>query len=550
MEENPGKSYLPDNELDRISGKDNGDPLNDFDYRELIEGLPAAIYACDAQGRITFYNEAAVELWGRRPEIGKDLWCGSGKIYKTDGTFLPMDQCPMAITLKEGRAVIGEEIRVERPDGIRVNVLPHPRPLFDNGGRLIGAINMLVDVSEKKAREEALHESEAKYRRLSESLEKKVGERNATIRVSEDLNHKMIEEVEDYAILSLDRDGRILNWNKGAEKIKGYTEQEIVGKNFRIFYLDEDREKKLPEQLIEQAKSKGKAMHEGWRMRKDGTRFWGSIVITALHDDNHNVIGFSKVTRDLTERKLAEDKLRSHSQELEFQNKQLEEYAYVASHDLQEPLRKIKTFANLLQKSMGNEEAMKMYIEKIDKAANRMESLIKDVLKYSQLSRHSDFFTATDLNKIIDNVQEDFEMLIEQKKAKIEHTRLPIIKGIPIQLHQLFSNLVGNSLKFTNKEPRIKITNSEIDQDDKIKFPVLEQNNDFIKIQFRDNGIGIAPEYTDQIFKLFQRLNPSQYGTGIGLALCKKIVENHNGLISVTSQPGEGAVFNIFLPVN
>src|SRR5580704_355085 len=124
---------------------------------------------------------------------------------------------------------------------------------------------------------------------------------NDELRKSEERYHKMIEEVEDYAILMLNREGIVQNWNKGAEKIKGYKESEIVGKSFRLFYLPEDREKKLPEKLIEEAVRNGKAIHEGWRMRKDGSKFWGSIVITALHDEERNVIGFSKVTRDLTE---------------------------------------------------------------------------------------------------------------------------------------------------------------------------------------------------------------------------------------------------------
>src|SRR5690606_5601664 len=129
----------------------------------------------------------------------------------------------------------------------------------------------------------------------------------SSLKESQELYHKMIEEVQDYAILLLDRNGFILNWNKGAEKIKGYSEKEILGKNFRIFYLDHDRKSKLPERLIEQALQTGRAMHEGLRLRKDGTTFWGAIVITALHDENNNIIGFTKVTRDLTEKKIAED---------------------------------------------------------------------------------------------------------------------------------------------------------------------------------------------------------------------------------------------------
>jgi len=520
------------------------------DYSELIEGLPAAIYTCDAQGRITFYNEAAAELWGRKPEIGRDTWCGSWKIFRTDGTPLPLDECPMAIALKEVRAVKGEEIVIERPDGERVNVRPHPKPIFDEDGKMIGAINMLVDVTEKKRQEEALRKSEKNFRLLSISLEKVVEERTINLKRSEERYHKMIDEVQDYAILLLDNDGNILNWNKGAEKIKGYSESEIIGKNFRIFYRAEDRDRKLPEQLINEASEKGKAMHEGWRLRKDGTSFWGSIVITALHNDEGQIIGFSKVTRDLTQKKLAEDQLKDHAKQLEFQNKQLEEYAHIASHDLQEPLRKIKTFANLLTKNIDDKTTIIKSIEKINSSAERMENLIKDVLKYSQISRIRDLFAATDLNKIVEGVKEDFELLLEHKHAQIVCSSLPVIQAIPIQMHQLFSNIIGNSIKFSNQDPFIEILCEEVPRAELAKYPYLIDTCEYVKIDFKDNGIGFEPEYAHEVFKMFQHLNNNRYGTGIGLAVCKKIVENHKGHISIANMPNDGTTVTVLLPLS
>jgi PAS domain S-box-containing protein len=520
-----------------------------FECSQLIEGLPTPIYLCDLEGRLTYYNDAAVSLWGYSPEIGKDFWFGQGKLFTPEGKPLMPEECPIAICLREGRAVEGREIVFHRPDGVRVNVMPHPKPLFDDDGEMIGAMNTLIDVTEKSLREHALSESEKRYKLLSKSLVRKVKEGKIIIQESEDRYHKMIDEVEDYAILLLDDQGIVLNWNKGAERIKGYAEDEIIGKHIKVFYREEDRQKKLPDLLINQARVEGKATHEGWRLRKDGALFWGSVVITALHDAQNNVIGFSKVTRDLTEKKNSEDQLKKYAREIEIRNKHLEEYAYVASHDLQEPLRKIRTFSELIQENIDDKLTVQKFIDKIDLAANRMTTLIKDVLKYSHAS-NAELFRTTDLNKILETVLEDYELLIEQRNARIIHSHLPVVQGIPIQLHQLFSNLVSNAIKFTNSDPIIEITCERARGAQLKQFPSLNENTDYFKLTFKDNGIGFDPQYTEQIFKLFKRLNDMSLGTGVGLALCKKIAENHNGHITATSAPNRGASFLVFLPIS
>lgn len=522
--------------------------LSRVDYREIIEGLPSAIYLCDSSGRITYYNEAAAILWGRKPELGVDLWCGSWKIYSKEGLPIALKDCPMAKTLLGGISVVGEEIIIERPDGIRVNILPHPQPIFDKNGKILGAINMLVDITDKRNKEIALQESEYKYKNLSKLLRKKVDEKTINLLQSEDRYHKMIDEVEDYAILQLDINGNILNWNKGAEKIKGYKEKDILGKNFKIFYQAEDRKADLPGILINRARLEGRANHEGWRIRKDGTKFWGSVVITSLHDDDGNIIGFTKVTRDLTEKKIAEDQLKQYAKELEIQNKELEQFAYVASHDLQEPLRKIQTFANLLERDIHDKDAMKVKIEKINASAQRMANLIQDILKYSKLSQIDEAFVDVDLSVIIENIKEDFELLLQQKKVKITYNKLPVIKGIPIQIHQLFSNLIDNAIKFNVNKPLIKITSKSFKITDPKEHPNLDRSKNYVSITVTDNGLGFEPQYKNQIFKLFQRLDSSKSGSGIGLALCKRIIEIHKGEISVSSELNKGTVFNIILP--
>jgi len=517
-------------------------------YKLILETLPTAMYICDTQGKMTYCNKAAEDLWGRLPEIGTDAWCGSWKIFDAYGNILPQEHHPAALAINEKREIEGVEVIIERPDGTRRNVMPHSKPLFDGNGDITGVVSALTDITDKKHIQDLLDANADKYKTLSESLEKKVEERTATLRKSEERYHKMVEEVQDYAILLLSRDGYILNWNKGAEKIKGYTEGEIVGKNFRIFYMEKDRLEKLPEKLIQQAYDTGRAHHEGWRVRKDGSKFWGSIVITALHDENKDIIGFSKVTRDLTERKLAEDQMNHYLRDIEFRNKQLEEYAYIASHDLQEPLRKIQIFSELLEGNLGNADAVRKNLDKINSSAKRMSNLIKDVLKYSQLSRADELYLETDLNSILNNVLEDYILLIEQKKVIIKRDYLPIIMGIPIQLNQLFSNLISNALKFSSEHPEITI-HSELLTGAEANHTDLISNRQYLKLIFKDNGIGFEQQYGEQIFKMFKRLSDSS-GTGIGLALCKKIVENHNGIIQVESAPDVGTAFTLFIPVS
>jgi PAS domain S-box-containing protein len=356
---------------------------NDQHYYQLLQSLPAAIYTCDNYGYVKLYNQAAVTLWGREPKSGQELWCGSWRIYKLDGSLLPLDECPMAIALKEKRAVTGEEIVIERPDGERRHVLPHPQPLYNNDGEMIGAVNMLVDITD----------------------------------------HKKTNEM------------------------------------------------------------------------------------------NRQLLHF---------------------------NEQLEQFAYAASHDMQEPLRKISTFASLLEDRNCDQldDSGKTYLKKISNSVDRMSDIINDLLNYTRESKRRENIVAVDLNEIVKNVLSDLELIIHQKNATFLVDTLPSIRAMPNQITRLFYNLFSNSLKFSKETetPAIKVT--------------VKQTSTFLEICIQDNGIGFDPKYAEKIFGLFQRLNDrkSYTGTGIGLSLCKKIVENHGGEILAHSKPDEGALFIIRLP--
>jgi len=529
----------------RIESKIPGE--EDLRFREILQRMPAAVYTCDRNGYITFYNKAAASLWGREPEPGVDMWCGSWKIYHTDGTPLPLDECPMAITLREARAINGHEIVIERPDGERRVIMPHPEPLFDKAGRMTGALNTLMDITGQKE--------------VKGLLEKAVIERTEELRESEARYHGMIAEVQDYAIILLDTDGNIQNWNKGAEKIKGYSAEEITGKNFRLFYTEGDRQIRLPEKLLAEAREQGKANHEGWRVKKDGSVFWSNVVITALHDKKNNVIGYSKVTRDLTERKINEDELKEKSRQLEEKTKQLEKmnqelssFVYISSHDLQEPLRKIQTFASYIlhfEKDRLSDKGKDFFV-RLDTTAGRMKTLIHDLLVYSRTNANYAHLELMPLDNFLLGAKEELGERIEEKHASIEAGPLPQLPVIPFQFQQLFTNIVGNSLKYAKKEvpPQIVIKAGVV-PGSTIGHKAALAETLYHHISFADNGIGFDPANNQKIFQIFNRLHTREEyeGTGIGLAICKKIAENHQGFITAEGKPQQGVTIHLYIPV-
>jgi PAS domain S-box-containing protein len=316
------------------------------------------------------------------------------------------------------------------------------------------------------------------------------------------------------------------------------------------------------------------------RVRRDDKNFiWVRVKGRVLMDSEGKPSLLVGVIQDITEHKVFADELskqvQERTQELQALNEELvatneelseantnlvkangelEQFAYVASHDLQEPLRKIQVFTNILQDRYMQElsENASTYLSKINSSAVRMTNLIKDLLDYSRLTHNKSLFQKVDLNKTLANVIDDFEVLIKQKKIYITIDALPVVSAIPIQMNQLFYNLVGNSIKFAKKtdEPFIRVCCEEISEEDRLKFPALKKNVTYHRIKVIDNGIGFSPEYAEQIFTIFQRLNDkSKYGGyGIGLALCKRIVHNHYGLIWASGQENIGATFTVILP--
>jgi light-regulated signal transduction histidine kinase (bacteriophytochrome) len=272
-----------------------------------------------------------------------------------------------------------------------------------------------------------------------------------------------------------------------------------------------------------------------------------------LLDKNNEVYRVLVIGHDITEISKTHEQLKQLNSELEKSNLNLEQFAFIASHDLQEPLRKIQTFSQLLERDLDNKESIKKHLAKIMSSAGRMTDLIKAVLNYSRLSNEKGDYEEVDLKQVLDDVVSDLELKIIEKEAVIDAGNLPVICGNSLQLTQLFLNLISNSLKFSEKKPEIKIASTIINKREAMGIDNFNNNNGaFVKLIFKDNGIGFEQHYAERIFTVFQRLHGKQEypGTGIGLALCKKIVDNHQGQISVRSTPGEGTEFTILLPAS
>ncbi len=355
----------------------------------------------------------------------------------------------------------------------------------------------------------------------------------------ENLYQRMVGEIQDFAIVFLNETGDIQTWNAGAQAIKGYNADEVIGRNFSIFYTEEERAAGLPFELLQKAKINGFVKHEGWRVRKSGERFWGNVVISAIHNSDGKLIGFAKVTSDATVRKSAEtDRLR-YIESLESRALEMRQLAYIASHDLQEPLRTMKNFITRLQPkdSIIQDEDSLTYLNIISLSVDRMQQLVNAILEYAVLG-FGRVLTKIDCNLLLDEVKQDLSDLICNAGADLNIGPLPVLKGYVVELRQLFQNLIENALKFRRADIACKISVGAYRDKDSWVFYI------------KDNGLGIDSIYREKIFYLFQRVpNRGKYsGTGIGLAYCKKIIELHGGRIWVESEVGEGSVFYVLVP--
>jgi len=359
----------------------------------------------------------------------------------------------------------------------------------------------------------------------------------AKVRQSEERMRLLLGAVRDYSILELDPSGRVARWSSAAEKMFGYPEHEVVGTDAARFNptpADARRER-------EEATRSGRFEDEGRRLRKDGTSFWADVVTTAIRGEDGELRGFAKVVRDVTRRHELDAALRESARKLEASNRELQDFAMVASHDLQEPLRKVQMFGDKLMRNysaaLGSEGSD--YLRRMMNAAERGQSLIQGLLAFSRVTTKGQRPVRVDLEATVREVVSDLEARLSDVRGTVEIGRLPSVDADPLQMRQLLQNLIGNALKF--RKPALPPV---------VRVAGADHDGETACFEVSDNGIGFDQKYVDRIFKLFQRLHErgAYEGSGMGLAICRKIVERHGGTITARSAPGEGATFVINLP--
>ena len=362
----------------------------------------------------------------------------------------------------------------------------------------------------------------------------------------------LVSSVVDYAIFMLDPTGRIVTWNDGAQRIKGYTADEVIGRHFSLFYPPEEARSRKPDWELEVAKREGHYTEEGWRLRKDGTRFWASVVITALRDQAGRLRGFGKVTRDLTERHEQEEarnaardreeaRLRAHADRMAELERTKAQFLNLASHELRGPLTLIRGYNSMLQDGSIPAGQVPAVARLLETKLAHVDLLVEQMLETARLEHDAfDLFRQRfDLGDVVQEQLDIFRPLSPDHQFMLDDDGTPlIVEGDRARIATIIANLFDNAIKYSPAGGEIWCTTRNLGSQ--------------VSVIVRDQGLGIAAEHMPRLFTRFGRLpteeNVTIHGTGLGLFLCKEIATRHGGDITAKSEPGAGSEFTLILP--
>ncbi len=464
------------------------------------------IFVLDPEGHIESWNTGAQRMKGytREEILGQHF----SIFYPPEAvaTGWPQEELRRAAAL--GRFE-DEGWRV-RKDGTRFWANVVITALREADGTLAGFAKITRDLSERRQHEEELRQSEMRQRLL-------------------------VDSVRDYAIFMLDAQGFVRTWNKGAQTIKGYTADEIVGHHFSEFYTPEDLQAGKPEIELAVAREQGRVEDEGWRVRKDGSLFWANVVVTALRDASGELVGFAKITRDMSERKRLE--------ELESSSQRMNEFLAMLAHELRNPLAPIRNAVTIMQLETLNSPVLRNCRDVIDRQLTQVTRLVDDLLDVGRLSTGKIKLRRelVRLSEVVSRSVETVRPMIEARhhSLQIEQPSQAVwVQGDSVRLSQVVQNLLVNAAKYTPQNGRITLK--------------VDEASGFANISVIDNGRGIEPEQLERIFELFMQAETSgntESGLGIGLTLARTLVEMHGGSLSAYSAGlGQGSRFSVRLP--
>lgn len=362
----------------------------------------------------------------------------------------------------------------------------------------------------------------------------------------------LVESVQDYAIFFMDKDGYIQTWNKGAQRFKGYAADEIIGKHFSNFYLREDVDDKKPERELAIARQVGRVEDEDWRVRKDGSRFWANVVITALRDKDGELVGFAKVTRDLTDRKRQENELRDFNtvlrkqrEELRKLNESKDEFISLASHQLRTPATAIKQLLALLIEGFESDvpEHIVPILKKAYDSNERQIGIISSLLKVAQIDAGKVALrkSAVDINELVEDVIDEQRENFTSRAQRVVFEPLdrPTLVSADSQYFRMaLDNIVDNASKYTHPKGTVKVT--------------IEKDRGMVVVSVKDSGVGIGEADLATLFTKFKRipndLSQKVAGSGLGLYWVQRVMDLHDGRVEVESELGQGTTFRLYLP--